>query len=30
MLGSGRWYGTNGTDNPVMIPTEIWYLIGCK
>lgn len=30
MLGSGLWYGTNGTDNPVMIPTEIWYLIGCK
>jgi len=30
MLGSGLWYGTNGTDNPVMIPTEIWYLAGCK
>lgn len=29
MLGSGLWYGTNGTDNPVMIPTEIWYLAGC-
>ena len=30
MLGSGLWYGTNGTDNPVMIPTEIWYLTRCK
>ena len=30
MLGSGLWYGTNGTDNPVSIPTEIWYLAGCK
>ena len=30
MLGSGLWYGTNGTDNPVMIPTEIWYLAGCE
>lgn len=30
MLGSGLWYGTNGTDNPVMIPTQIWYLAGCE
>jgi len=29
LLGSGLWYGTNGTDNPVMIPTQIWYLAGC-
>lgn len=29
MLGSGLWYGTNGTENAVMIPTEIWYFAGC-
>lgn len=30
LLGSGLWYGTNGTDNPVSISTQIWYLAGCQ
>ncbi|MCI5078564.1 hypothetical protein [Oricola sp.] len=29
-LGSALWYGTNGTDNPVMITTGVWYLDDCR
>ncbi len=28
-LASNLWYGTNGTDTPVILPQEIWYL-DCK
>ena len=29
LLGSALWYGTNGGDHAVSIPTQIWYLANC-
>jgi len=29
-LGSALWYGTNGSADPVAIPTQIWYRAGCR
>lgn len=29
-IGSALWYGTNGSENAVAIPTQIWYRASCR
>lgn len=27
--GAALWYGTNGSDRPVILPEALWYLVSC-